>query len=274
MTESALHPLARLTSIDELLALPYFEILACLTSESLHPGGGAATQLLLDNCRLRPVDRVLEIGCGPGWTTRALVRAGLDVRVVERSPLMVEAMRYHCGREGLAVPPTIVSGIEAFARSRPFDTNCDVILLECVVGFVADHGQLARAIGACLSNGGRVGVLDLHYTSPPPTFVLDKIERITGHRIRPMNETDWRSLFSPLHCRTLQSFGLPSTAMDSAARIIAESEISRWMPDVSTSELAKLERFLDRAAEAFAENKSYMSGHLTVYEGGLRTAHV
>src|SRR5216684_1954352 len=90
------HPLDSHTSVEGLLGLPYFELLACLCSDSLHPGGLAATQLLLDRCALRHGERVLEIGCGPGATTRALLKAAVDVTVVDASAGMIMANAYYC----------------------------------------------------------------------------------------------------------------------------------------------------------------------------------
>ena len=75
-------------------------------------------QQQLSLARLRPFlhGRVLELGFGTGQMTAGLLGAGLDVSVVEGSPLLVaEARRRHLG---LAVHEGL---FETFAPAQPFD---------------------------------------------------------------------------------------------------------------------------------------------------------
>ena len=258
------HPLASIPSVDTLLTLPYFDILACLSKESLHPGGGVATQVLLDACRLQSTDRVLEIGCGPGWTTRALLRAGISVTVVERSKRMIDAMLYRCAEEGLCPPTWFQSPIERFTTPetlRPFN----VALLECVVGFVADRSQIAPAITETIAPGGCVGVLDVHYTSDPPASVLSNLAIVTGHQITPLVRDDWFKLFPGMRCRTFQNFQLPSTSGDSGQRMVERSGIAQHL-STTQSELDRLVGYLDCMRAVFDQNKRYMEGHVAVFE--------
>lgn len=259
------HPTTGIRSVDELLQLPYFEVLACLTSTSLHPGGGAATQLLLDYCRLYPAARVLEVGCGPGWTTRALLKANVDVTVVERSQRMLDAMLFHCAQEEILFPRYNNVRIEDFV-SPTGDENCfNLAILECVIGFVEDKVAMVNTLVRHLAPGGRIGVLDVHYVRDPSASVLEKMKAVTGHAIDPMTKRDWSSLFGNLDCTAFTEFQLPDTSADNGRLLVEASDIHKRIPCTS-ADLKKLERYLDEAGDVFRANKSYMQGHIAVWQ--------
>jgi SAM-dependent methyltransferase len=270
-TTELLHPLGKINSVDGLLGLPYFEILACLEGASLHPGGGAATQLLLDFCKLQPTERVLEVGCGPGWTTRALLKANVSVTVVERSQRMLDAMLFHCANEQLQAPRWANENIEDF---QGFDGSAghktqgafDLAILECVIGFVNDKSKMVDSIVKQLAVGGRIGVLDVHYVTPPPIATLEAMKTVTGHTILPMSRSDWECLFGQLKLVEFQAFQLPATSHDSGHRVVSASGIERKLTNASPADLARLERYLDEVAAVFAQNKRYLSGHIAVWQ--------
>ncbi|UQE03524.1 class I SAM-dependent methyltransferase [Bradyrhizobium japonicum] len=262
---AATNPLSLFRSVDELLALPYFDLLACLTDDSLHPGGGAATQILLDACQIRHSERVLEIGCGPGWTTRALRRVGLNVTVVERSRLMVDAMLYHCRRENVPAPAVYIGPIEEFRPSAQSGTHFDVILLECVVGFVDNMRDMERAIRACLSSDGRVGVLDVHYKSIPPRSQLDALSALLGHRLSPMTRNDWLTCFSKLECRSFESFHLNPSTKSGMSELLRRPEVAAWLSSVSSQDVNRLALHLEKLRGSFEENKRHMEGHIAIF---------
>ncbi len=75
--------------------LLYEEDLAFVQAEAF---GGFAEQVappLIERlCALDiPVRRVVDVGCGAGVTTRALVRAGFEVVAIEPSPALLERAR-------------------------------------------------------------------------------------------------------------------------------------------------------------------------------------
>jgi SAM-dependent methyltransferase len=260
------HPIEGIDSVDELLRLPYFEILACLGGNSLHPGGGAATQLLLDTCGLHPSARVLEVGCGPGWTTRALLKANISVTVVERSRRMLDAMLFHCANEKLTAPEWVHSSIEDFRGIDGLAGAFDLLILECVIGFVNDKPRLVESLVNQLAPRGRIGVLDVHYVEAPPLSTLASLKAVTGHSISPLMRSDWEGLFGRLTPVTFQEFKLPVTTSDSGARIVAASGISSIFEDTGRAGLDQLARYLDEAGAVFNENKRHLLGHIAVWE--------
>ncbi|WP_160118074.1 class I SAM-dependent methyltransferase [Pandoraea pulmonicola] len=259
-------PLHGIHSIDALLSLPYFEILACLGGGSLHPGGGAGTQLLLDACALKQSDHVLEVGCGPGWTTRALIKAGVPLATVERSRRMLDAMQFHCGAEGLSPPLWANSSIEAFSGFEGRTGRFDLAILECVIGFVDDKVKMVDAVVDQLVPRGRIGVLDVHYVEPPPESTLNALREVTGHTIIPLKRHDWETLFGRLTRLQFQEFKLPDSSHDSGRRIVAASGIGQRLPGASAEDLRRLEEHLDRVGAVFNENKRYLLGHIAVWQ--------
>lgn len=103
---------------------------------------------LVELARLRPADSVLEVGCGTGQATTALLERGLDVLCIERGPRLAELAR----RRGAAVE---VAAFEEWEpRGRAFDA---------VVSFTAWHWldpavRYAKAAGL-LRQGGALAVV-------------------------------------------------------------------------------------------------------------------
>src|SRR5436309_13548702 len=61
-------------------------------------GRGALSRLVADLAGVRPGDRVLDVGCGPGAAAREAARRGAAVTGVDPAPLMRRLGRYLSGR--------------------------------------------------------------------------------------------------------------------------------------------------------------------------------
>ncbi|WP_127481273.1 class I SAM-dependent methyltransferase [Nocardioides pantholopis] len=112
---------------------------------------GPLADRFLDLARVRPGQRVLDVGCGPGTlTTRLVDRLGAAaVAAVDPSPPFLEAVRERC--------PGVVAR-EAAAEDLPFaDGSFDVALASLVVHFMADPVAGLREMGRVVGTGGLVG---------------------------------------------------------------------------------------------------------------------
>ena len=101
--------------------------------------------------------RVLELGCGTGQVTAALIAAGASVVAVDRLPEMVAAARRRA-----PVATFIEDDVTTVAPAGTFDV---VVLSFLLHSFdAAGRRALLRRSVAALVPGGRVGILD--WSSP------------------------------------------------------------------------------------------------------------
>jgi SAM-dependent methyltransferase len=104
-----------------------------------------------DAAGVRPGERALDVGCGPGALTATLVeRLGAEsVHAVDPSPSFVAAVRQR-------LPGVDVR--QAAAEELPYaDGDFDVTLAQLVVHFMADPVRGLRQMGRVTSRGGTVG---------------------------------------------------------------------------------------------------------------------
>jgi SAM-dependent methyltransferase len=102
-----------------------------------------------------PGERVLDIGCGTGWTTRTAARAvgDGDALGVDISHLLVERARAKAADEGVAN----VAFTVADAQVHPFAPGgVDVAISRFGVMFFADAGAAFANVGRALAPGGRL----------------------------------------------------------------------------------------------------------------------
>ncbi|WP_437927369.1 methyltransferase domain-containing protein [Sorangium sp. So ce291] len=266
MSES-MSPLRGITSFPDLLALPYFEFLSCLGEFTLHPGGLAATVELLKTAGLRAQDRVLEIGCGTGHTTRALLSSGLDVSVVEPSRRMLHAALRTCMRMAHRRPKYYVCGAEDLS-SLP-RRSFDLVLYECVFGFISDPGRAVRECSRVLSgSGSRVCVIDLHDVAEPPEHVRRGLREIFGKNIAVLYEADWRDLFADFACTHWETGELSDVAApgpDWIRQTLSASGLLDALPGSGDERFEQISRRWHEWNRVFAENKKYMRVHRAVW---------
>jgi SAM-dependent methyltransferase len=113
---------------------------------------------LLSAAAIAPADRVLDVGCGAGVSTRAAARAAVDGHVVGldlSAPLLALARR-RSKEAGLAN----VTFVQGDAQVHPFDPeSVDVVLSRFGSMFFGDPAAAFAHIGTALRPGGRVALL-------------------------------------------------------------------------------------------------------------------
>ena len=113
---------------------------------------------LWEAAALTPADRVLDVGCGTGSTTRAAARQASAGTVlgVDLSGPMLEVARRRAAAEGLAN----VSFLQADAHVHPFpEASVDVVVSRTGAMFFADPVAAFTNLARALRPGGRLALL-------------------------------------------------------------------------------------------------------------------
>lgn len=185
-------PFSGLNTIDDLSRLSYFEALACLGGGSFHCGGIKNTGHLLSMANINKHASILEIGCGTGATTISLILSGFNVTVIEPSERMINAMTRNCmmytGRliEQYNIPAEEMDMLNA--------ERFDVVLLECVFGFIKDKHKAIYEITRVLKPKGIIAITDFHYTKEPPLNLKNDLKEMFGIG-NTLAKKDWVNYF-------------------------------------------------------------------------------
>ena len=102
---------------------------------------------MLDALDIQPDERVLDIGCGLGYSAAVIARLGGAVVAVESDTALVAGARNALSAEGVTLREA------ALSAGAPTDGPYDVITIQGAIE------QLPDAIAAQLKEGGRVGAL-------------------------------------------------------------------------------------------------------------------
>ncbi len=112
-------------------------------------------QRLLDQAAISNDDRVLDVGCGTGQTTRDAARAasGGSALGVDLSSRMLDHARRRTAEEGLAN----ATFVQADAQVHAFEpASFDVAISRTSAMFFGDHVAAFRNVGVALRPGGRL----------------------------------------------------------------------------------------------------------------------
>ena len=148
--------------------------------------------------RLSAGGRVLDLGCGTGWSSIAIAQAFPSARVhgLDTDTASIDEARHHAAQAGVADRVTFTTANAADAADVPADEPYD---LACAFEALHDMGEpvrVLRAARAALAPGAPVLIVD-ERVSETFTAPADEVERMMYS-------------FSVLHC-------LPATMAESTA---------------------------------------------------------
>lgn len=149
-------------------------------------------RLLLEAASISDDDRVLDIGCGTGQTTRDAGRDATAALGVDLSSAMIAEARRRAGREGLAN----VTFEQVDAQIHPFEPEAfDVAISRTGAMFFGDLVAAFTNIGRALRPGGRVALLTWQ---PPPgnEWILEFSSAFAAGRDLPLPPPDAPGPFS------------------------------------------------------------------------------
>ncbi|MBN2046070.1 MAG: class I SAM-dependent methyltransferase [Anaerolineales bacterium] len=161
-----------------------------------HLGGVAATELLVDLCRINQDSYVLDVGCGAGVTACFLAsKTGCKVMGIDIHPGMVEKSRQRVEREQL------VDQVEfrvADVQKLPFsDDTFDAVISESVTAFPKDKALAVREYVRVTKPGGYIGLNESTWLKYPPTqAMIEWVSQDVGATVEPLQSHQWQELLS------------------------------------------------------------------------------
>jgi SAM-dependent methyltransferase len=155
-----------------------------------HLGGVAATRRLLALCSPKPGQRVLDIGCGTGYTACLLARTyGAEVTVLDRLVDNVARTQRRVHKTGVTAQ---VTGVHADAHTLPFtDEHFDLVIAESVLIF-CNAPRVVAEIRRVLKPSGVYGANELTLLQLPPAELQALLTDTLG--IRAFQELEWRAI--------------------------------------------------------------------------------
>ncbi|MBN1955050.1 MAG: methyltransferase domain-containing protein [Anaerolineae bacterium] len=157
-------------------AVGYFEFLASL-GLTKHLGSMQATRQLIELCRIRSGQYVLDVGCGVGATPHYLARA-IDCRVVGVD--LLEAMIAQArARTTAAGVQNRVKFAVADVRNLPFAAGLfDAVIAESVLVFFDDKREVIGECARVTRRGGYVGITEMTWLGPPAPEAVEYYRRV------------------------------------------------------------------------------------------------
>ncbi len=147
--------------------------------ETQHRLWSPETHDLWDRAGFGPGDRLLDLGCGPGFAALELaqrVGAGGQVLAVDESPRFIETLVGETGRRGLAHLTARVEGVETLQLEPD---SLDGAFARWLFCFLPDPAAVIERVAKGLRPGGRFVVWDyLNYHATrlyPPSPDFDRV---------------------------------------------------------------------------------------------------
>ncbi len=156
-----------------------------------HLGGVFATRRLLELCRLTPNQRVLDLGCGTGFTACTLARKySARVVAIDVSPTSIQQARRRAAREQVGERVTL---LQADAHHLPCAAQSfDAVIVESVLVFCRAGPVTAEAYRV-LKSDGLFAANEFALVDTPPGALQALLSETLG--IQTFPQRSWQRLF-------------------------------------------------------------------------------
>ena len=178
-----------------------------------------------------PPLRLLDIGCGTGWTSRFFARRGYEVLGIDICSDMIEGARHISEREQLPNLQFQVCDYETFDRSGEFDITVFYDSLHHAVDEQAAMNMACRALkpgGVCVtSEPGRGHSQSEHTQAAVARFDITEKDMPPGKIIAMGKQAGFRKFQKYPH-----AFDMNSATYERTSRVM--NLIPRWLGPVRT----------------------------------------
>ncbi len=150
----------------------------------------------VDLLKLKPGDRVVDLGCGTGLSFSHIVeRIGPEGHLtgVDMTAGMLACARERCDRSGWHNVELVQSEITKYE----FPQSIDAVLTTGVMGYVPESDRVIQSAAQALAPGGRLVILDAKKPDAWPQWLfklLFKIKKPLGLGIEYFDKRPWESV--------------------------------------------------------------------------------
>jgi 2-polyprenyl-3-methyl-5-hydroxy-6-metoxy-1,4-benzoquinol methylase len=133
---------------------------------------------------LKPGERVLDIACGNGLTSRRMAAAGAEVIAIDFSEQMIEHARSRKSPEAGLITYQALDATNYDRLLALGEGSFDAALCNMALFDMAEIGPLMRALARLIRPGGRFVFSIIHpcFNNPHMTHVAEMVERDTESR--------------------------------------------------------------------------------------------
>jgi SAM-dependent methyltransferase len=229
------------------------------SGSSEHMGGVRATQHLLKMCAPNPGQRVLDIGCGTGYTLYLLTQE-FKAQAVGVDLSMKLLARAHLRATESSHPERIFL-LNADGGRLPFLSDTfDCTIAESVL-LHSDAKRLLQEAYRVLAPGGRFGINEMTFIKPPPGELIDLLEKQIG--IQAHQPEGWEEIFERAGFRTIAAETMPFSLWEQLGSHIKEDGLRGYLASLrkgllnSSLRSAFLNRKMLMAARRFSKAVGY-----------------
>ena len=157
-----------------------------------HLGALPATKKLIEMCKIKAGQLVLDIGCGTGNTACILAKSfGANVIAIDRNSMILGHAKKRIAKEGL----NQMEIIQADAHNLPFPSNFfDAVIIESVLVF-CNMKNVCTEVNRVLKPGGIFVGNEATYLKPPQADLSSTLTKMAGIKIQIIKQEDWLEVF-------------------------------------------------------------------------------
>jgi len=183
--------------------MKYFDMIAHLGASSIHPDGFGATKKMLKAADFTG-RRLLDIGCGTGYTACHLARLGFDVTGIDINDEMVFKADERAAKQGLRVVFK-----KADANNLPFDENeFDALIGESITAYL-DKPRALSEYARVLRQNGRVALMEFTWLKEPSQELIEETKNLLDSDINIITSDEWTSLIEASGLKIIDSDTFP-----------------------------------------------------------------
>lgn len=176
--------------IDSTLSYPDF--VGVTGQQNTPPGAHKTVHAWIDDAHISRESFALDLACSTGFSGRE-VHADTSARI---HGIDISAASIDTARQLAKGNPALTYQVADAANLPLSDETFTHVLGGCNFGFIQQREQALTEVARVLRPGGLLCVSSFHYTTPPPSSVIERVGSAIGFTPDPSRDyTFWREFF-------------------------------------------------------------------------------